>query len=114
MFAVNEPVVTAALHFIRNHLTESLKVERLPPSYSWPAGSRTQISLLVGSFRARRNDCAWVERAKELLASTNLPMSEAAKQSGFSSPQRMAIVFRKLTGRSPGDYRRHDRQRRPM
>jgi LacI family transcriptional regulator len=54
---------------------------------------------------------ARVERVKELLASTDLPMSEAARQSGFLSPQRMAIVFRKLTGQSPGEYRRQVRRR---
>ena len=54
---------------------------------------------------------ARIERVKELLAGTELPMSEVAVQTGFLSPQRMAIVFRKLTSRSPGEYRRQIQQR---
>ena len=47
-----------------------------------------------------------IERVKELLANTDLRMSEVAERSGFSTPQRMATVFREVTGSSPGQYRR--------
>jgi AraC-like DNA-binding protein len=33
-------------------------------------------------------------------------MPQIARQSGFSTAQRMATVFRRLTGMSPRDYRR--------
>jgi LacI family transcriptional regulator len=49
---------------------------------------------------------ARVEHVKRLLATTDLPMSQVAAQSGFSTAQRMATVFRQLTGVAPGDYRR--------
>ena len=47
-----------------------------------------------------------IEHVKELLADTDLRISEAAERSGFSTPQRMATVFREVTGLSPGQYRR--------
>ncbi len=109
-FAVDEPIVTAALHYIRNHLAEPLKVSRIAAEVvvrrrvlEQKFRSLLGRSVLAEIHRAR------VERAKELLASSELPMSAVAGQSGFLSPQRMAIVFRKLTGHSPGEYRREAR-----
>jgi len=112
MFAVDEPIVTAALHFIRNHLTESLKVSRIAAEVVVRRRVLEQkFRTLLGRSVLAEIHRARVERVKELLASTDLPMSEAARQSGFLSPQRMAIVFRKLTGQSPGEYRRQVRRR---
>ena len=47
-----------------------------------------------------------IEHVKELLATTDLRMSEVAAQTGLSTPQRMATLFRKITGLAPGQYRR--------
>lgn len=112
MFAIDEPVVTAALHFIRNHLSEPLSVNRIAAEVvvrrrvlEQKFRSLLGRSVLAEIHRAR------IEKVKELLASTEQPMSEVAKRSGFLSPQRMAIVFRKLVGRSPGEYRRELRRR---
>ena len=56
MFAVDEPIVTAALHYIRNHLAEPLRVEhhrrRVGRS---PASPGTEVPHLAGAFRAGRN-----------------------------------------------------------
>lgn len=52
-----------------------------------------------------------VERAKHLLAETDLPMPVIAARSGFSTPQRLAAVFRRATGQSPLMYRRQVRLR---
>jgi LacI family transcriptional regulator len=109
-FAVDEPIVTAALHYIRNHLGEPLKVTKIAAEVvvrrrvlEQKFRSLLGRSVLAEIHRAR------VERVKELLATSELPMSAVAEQSGFLSPQRMAIVFRKLTDRSPGEYRREVR-----
>ena len=107
MFAVDEPIVTAALHYIRNRLTEPLSVSRIAAEVVVRRRVLEQkFRELLGRSVLAEIHRARVERVKELLASTDQPMSQVAKHSGFSSPQRMAIVFRKLTGRSPGQYRR--------
>ena len=46
-----------------------------------------------------------VERAQELLASTQLPLSEVAIGSGFSDQSHCARCFRKIVGLTPGAYR---------
>ena len=54
-----------------------------------------------GYLRARR-----VERARVLLATTDLPAAAIAAQVGFSSPSHLGRVFRALCGVTPGRYRR--------
>ena len=107
MFAVDDPIVTAALHYIRNHLAEPLKVSTIA------AALVVRRRVLEQKFRALLGrsvlddiHLARVEHVKRLLATTDLPMSQVAAQSGFSTAQRMATVFRQLTGVAPGDYRR--------
>lgn len=46
-----------------------------------------------------------VERAKQLLADTNKKINAVAAQCGFRSASYFTVVFRKVTGMSPGDYR---------
>jgi AraC family transcriptional regulator len=45
-------------------------------------------------------------RAKELLIATDLPIVEIALATGFSSQSHLASTFRRLTGVTPGEYRR--------
>lgn len=110
MFAVDEPMVTAALHYIRNHLAEPLRVGVVAAALAVRRRALEQKfrdfldrSILDEIHRVR------VDKAKELLAATDLLVAEVAKQSGFSTPQRMANVFHKLTGLAPGDFRRQAR-----
>jgi AraC family transcriptional regulator len=46
-----------------------------------------------------------IERAKELLNETELPISEIALRSGFSSQSHFTAFFRKLAGSTPKDFR---------
>lgn len=47
-----------------------------------------------------------IERARRLLAETDLPIAQVARACGFSSGGHFAGVFRKLTGATPAAYRR--------
>jgi len=47
-----------------------------------------------------------LERAKALLADTDLPMAEVAEQAGFTDGRHLAVVFRQETGLTPTTYRR--------
>jgi len=48
-----------------------------------------------------------LERAMEMIASGELPLSEIAVRSGFSSQASFSRAFRRTVGLSPGEYRRH-------
>jgi AraC family transcriptional regulator len=47
-----------------------------------------------------------IERAKSLLAQPDLSVTEIAANLGFSETSSFSATFRKLTGRTPSDYRR--------
>jgi AraC-like DNA-binding protein len=76
--------------------------ERLFVSTAW----------LTKKFRSEvgQTPAAWVlERkmanAKRLLGMTDEPITDIAFQLGFSSSQYFATAFRRVTGRSPSEYR---------
>ena len=46
-----------------------------------------------------------IERAKQLLAETDLPLAGVAHRSGFRSTPYLVEVFKRKTGVTPGDYR---------
>ena len=47
-----------------------------------------------------------LERAKQLLASTSLPVGEVAERAGFASVYYMSRIFRAHTNQTPTGYRR--------
>ena len=52
-----------------------------------------------------------VDRARQLLADTNLPMSDVTEKSGFGSQAYLAAMFRKHFNQTPMSYRRESHQR---
>ena len=46
-----------------------------------------------------------IERAKELLATTNLKLSAIAMDIGYNEPNYFSHVFRKAEGVTPKEYR---------
>jgi len=47
-----------------------------------------------------------IERAKSLLADLSLSMTQIGQRLGFSESSAFAATFRRVTGRTPSDYRR--------
>lgn len=50
-----------------------------------------------------------LERAKELLSGTDLPMEKVSEKAGFRHLEYMSVTFKKATGLTPGRYRRTHR-----
>ena len=47
-----------------------------------------------------------IERAKVLLTDTRLSIAQIAAQCGFDNTSYFAVVFRQITGRTPGQFRK--------
>ncbi len=103
----SDPLVTAALRHIAEHSHQSrLRVREVAR-----AAGVSQV-VLQRRFRAVREatvvqEIARVraERARELLAATQLSVAKVARLCGFRSAQRLATVFRKQEGLSPTQWR---------
>lgn len=110
--ATGDAIVRAALNFIREHATNGITVNVVVREID---ASRRELerhfrhvlgrSVLSEIRRAR------VEKVKELLSATDLAMPAIAQRCGFSSPQRLAIVFRQLTGMAPTAFRQQSQIR---
>ena len=105
--ATGDLVASAALRFIRNHASQNLRVTTVADAVG--IGRRElerrfrrslSRSVLDEIHRVR------VERVKELLAGTDLSMPAIAVRCGFSSPERMTVVFGQAVGMTPSAYRR--------
>jgi len=63
---------------------------------------RRQYGASIGEFVRRLR----IERACALLADGDTPQAEIALDAGFSSQSHFAVAFRRVTGVTPGRYRR--------
>lgn len=106
--AVDDPELAAAVHFIHDHLTEPFGVDRVVQATSI---SRRQLEV---RFR-RELGCSpldylsrkRVERAKKLLGVPGrIKLHNVATACGFPSTDRMRLIFQRLTGLTPLEYRR--------
>jgi len=112
VMAVEDEIVQTALQYIREHAWGEMSVAQL--AHDVAVGRR----LLERRFRSTLGRSVLdevyrvrVERAKELLTDTQLPITAVAAQSGFSSARRLDVVFARLTGLSPTAYRRQSQAR---
>jgi LacI family transcriptional regulator len=106
--AVTDPHVTAAVHFMRDHLAESFGIAQVMGHVT--VSRRTlhqQFLRLLGCTPYEYLRRLRVERAKQLLsAPQRVKMRKLALACGFSSASRMRLVFQRLTGSTPLEYHR--------
>ena len=51
-----------------------------------------------------------MEQVKHLLLSTDLPLSVIADETDYGTAANLSMVFRKVVGMTPGEFRRHRHQ----
>lgn len=110
VLAVDDPEVTAAMRFIRDHGHLTFGVEDV--LHAVPVSRRSLERRFRAIFHRGIGDeirRVHLERAKALLATTPLSMAEVAEQAGFSSVHYLSRVFRQETGQTPTVYRRQFR-----
>lgn len=105
--AITNPVIIAALGYIRENSSRPLLVDEVAQH----AGvSRRKLERhfwqVMGRTPAEHISHIQLSRAKLLLAESNQSIPAVAQASGFSSPEYMATVFRKHLGITPLKYRK--------
>ena len=108
--AVNDEDVAEAVHFIRSRACEGIQV---PDVVEIVAVSRSTLEArfhaVMGRTIGQEISRVQFERARQLVAGTNLPLKQVAAQAGIGSVQYMSAVFKTRLGMPPGDYRRRCR-----
>ncbi len=112
VLAIDDPVLLAAVQYIRARPSEPLRVEDVVDHVAVARRSleRRFKHRLRRTILAEINRCH-VEEAKRLLRETDLQMPEVADRAGFRRPERLSEIFKRETGVSPSDFRRRRRLR---
>jgi LacI family transcriptional regulator len=110
--ALPDPDVAAAVRYIRDHAHEPIDVRDLLAAVPVARRSlerrfRRYLDRGIGEEIRR----AHLDRARTLLADTDLPTSIVAHRSGFTNSRQLSIVFRQATGGTPTQFRQQHRIR---
>jgi LacI family transcriptional regulator len=110
ILAVGDTNVAAALSFIRERACHGVSVDEV---VAHAAASRSQLEKKFRRFIGRSPQAeirrVQLARIKELLAETDLPLKSIASMTGFEHIEYLSVVFKRMTGESPGRYRKHTR-----
>ena len=111
IFAVGDPLVAKAVHWIRDNATRRMTVSTVATAVG---GGRKRLER---RFRAALDRTvhdeirrAHVDVAKGLLERTTESLAEIAKRSGFTNAALLSVAFQREMGMTPGLYRRCMRQ----
>lgn len=106
--AVEHPQVAQALQAIRDHYRDPMTAEGI---ISGVPMSRRRLHdafvRYIGRSVADEITRLRVEHAKRMLAETKEKQQQVAVASGFRNDARLVLVFTRVTGMTPGEYRRN-------
>lgn len=109
--AVADPDVAAALHYIREHACDGIAVADLLSHV--PMSRRTLERRFASQLGHSPKDeivRVRIAHVKRLLSMTDYPLPKIAVLTGFRYVESMCVLFKKSTGRTPGQYRRAARK----
>jgi LacI family transcriptional regulator len=112
VLAIEDRHLAQAVRFIREHACEGITVEdvlsHVPLSRSV---FERRFARLFGRTPKAEILRARLDRVKQLLAETEIPLKLIALKTGFTHPEYMNVIFKERTGQTPGQYRASTHQR---
>ena len=110
VLAIEDKSIAAALSFIRERACQGISVDEV---VQHAFSSRSQLEK---KFRRHLNHSPQAEirrvqvvKIKQLLMETTFPLKRIAELTGFEHVEYMCVVFKRLVGDSPGEYRKKNR-----
>jgi AraC family transcriptional regulator of arabinose operon len=98
--------VVEAIEYLSHNLDRRVPVDELSRAVQLsPSRLAHLFKQETGVSPRRWAELQRLERAKQLLGLTSLPVYQVAHQAGFESQFHFATRFRKLTGRTPSEFR---------
>jgi LacI family transcriptional regulator len=106
VLATGDRELAAAIRFLREHACEGLRLKELPPRTLLSRRTlERRVYQLLGRSPQKEMMRIRLERAKQLLTETNLPVGAVAEKCGFSQAKYFSQVFHAKLGLTPGQYR---------
>lgn len=92
--------------YINDNLSSDLSLVRIADAMFFnPSYLSRYYKQHTGHNLSEHIHTARLDAAKQLLSNPNLKVHEIAEKLGFNSPSYFTIFFRKMTGKSPQEYR---------
>jgi len=111
VLAIDDPVVAKAMRLIHQAVSETLRVEALCLQVG------VSRSVLERRFRKvlRKSPQEMIRsvkiaKTKSLLIETDRPLVEIAEQIGFENPEYLSVMFKRLTGQPPSEFRKKNQR----
>lgn len=106
--SIEDQFVSRTQDIIMHHLQNpNFEIEQLARELGLSESQlRRKLSALTGMSPVRFMRSLRIQRAQELLVSTEMNVAEIAYETGFSDPKYFSRVFSRAVGRSPSEYRK--------
>ena len=108
--AVDDPKLTKVVHFLKEHAFEPITMEDI--LHEVPMARRSLERKFQQAFGRSPLDeirRLRIDKARRLLAETDLPMQHIAEACGYATYNYLTHVFKQVTGTTPRDYRKEMR-----
>lgn len=110
----DDPVVSKALRFIRDHSAEPISVDDVLAQTGISRRTlETRLKRAIGQTPYTVICKARIARAETMLVTSDAKMAEIARACGFNRLDQFFNIFKKVNGTTPGNHRRRF-QKRPV
>jgi len=108
--AIDDPEVALAMRFIRDRACEGIHIDDVVGAVG-PSRSTVErrFKAVVGRTIHAEIDRVRLERARELITTTDLPLKRVATLAGFKYVQYLTKLFRERLGQTPAAFRKRAR-----
>ena len=104
--AIDDKRIAAALHYIRQHACGGVSVTEVVAASNVSRSTlERQLRKYLGRSPQEEIRHVQVKRVQELLLTTDLPAERIAAHCGFEHSEYMHVVFKRVTGQTPGQFR---------
>ncbi len=105
--AITDRSVATAVSFIRERACQGITVEDVV-KYSYASRSQLEKKFRHHLGRSPQAEIRRVQvgKIRQLLSETDFPLKKIAELAGFEYVEYMCVLFKRLSGESPGTYRK--------
>lgn len=111
LVAIEDPKISAAVRYIQENACSGISVQDVLAKVPM---ARTQLERQFRKFLGRtpreQIERVRMERVKELLVRSSLPISAVAESAGYDYPEYLTVAFKRFCGESPRDFRARKRR----
>lgn len=107
ILAIDDSDIATAVRFIRDRACEGIRIADVVDQVGISRSSLEQrFKAAMGRTIHAEVRRVQIDRAKQLIAETDLPLKQVAMKAGFQYVQYMTRTFRQCVGQTPAEFRR--------